>query len=47
MEVDCSSPVGGHEPQIMDGVVLELEYAQMCDGAYAKKVRLFENLWKS
>ncbi len=47
MEVDCSSPVGRHEPQIVDGVVLELDYAQMCDGGYAKKVRLFENLWKS
>jgi hypothetical protein len=37
MEVDCSSSVGGDEPQIVDGVVLELDYAQMCDGASCKE----------
>jgi hypothetical protein len=37
MEVDCSSSVGGDEPQIVDGVVLELDYAQTCDGASCKE----------
>ncbi len=37
MEVDCSSSVGGDEPRIADGVVLELDYAQTCDGASWKE----------
>ncbi len=37
MEVDCSSSVGGDEPQIVNGVVLELDYAQTCDGASCKE----------